>query len=83
MARADERRSTVRVMLESDQQQAIQSEGREISRLTVRHHGEAREYLVHLRTIVDGVLNSSGISDIHGPCASWTALHLCLPRYQL
>lgn len=75
VARADERRTPVRVLLESDQQQTIQSDGREISRLTVRHHGVASEYLLHLRTIVDGVLNSAGISDISGPCVSRITLH--------
>lgn len=66
----------MRVNLESEQQ-TIQSDGREISRLTVRHHGEVQEYLVHLRNMVDGVLNSTGISDIHGPCASSNAVCLC------
>jgi hypothetical protein len=72
-------RLTVKVTLESDQHQAIQSEGQEISRLTVRKSGQTREYLLHLRTMLDGVLQSAGISDISGPCTSCVAFACVQP----
>lgn len=69
IARADKRITTIKVALEADQSSALNSEEVGGNTLTVRHNGKATDYVMHLRTVVDGILHASGISDISGPCA--------------
>eukprot|EP00892_Ulva_mutabilis_P007576 jgi/Ulvmu1/5190/UM021_0207.1 len=67
VARADKVDSMVRITLESDQQHSLVADTSELTHLIVKHEGEHHEYLLHVHSLVDGVLEANGISHVAGP----------------
>lgn len=59
----------MRITLERDQQHSLVADTSELTHLVVRGAGEHREYLLHVHSLFDGVLEANGISHIAGPCA--------------
>ena len=70
MARADRIDTMVRITLESDQQHSLVADTSELTHLVVKHEGEQHDYLLHVHSLVDGVLEANGVALIAGPCAT-------------